>query len=55
MCPYLEALEPLTDYVALNRPDPPDLDALPPAHESSVRCDMDSLHPLRLCKAAKRS
>jgi hypothetical protein len=31
--PYLEALEHLTTYVALNRPDPPDLDALPPANE----------------------
>lgn len=31
--PYLDALEHLTNYVALNRPDPPDLDALPPANE----------------------
>lgn len=31
--PYVDALEHLTNYVALNRPDPPDLDALPPANE----------------------
>jgi beta-phosphoglucomutase-like phosphatase (HAD superfamily) len=31
--PYLDALEHLTSYVGLNRPDPPDLDALPPANE----------------------
>lgn len=31
--PYISALDHLTNYVALNRPDPPDLDALPPAHE----------------------
>jgi len=31
--PYEDALEHLTDYVALNRPDPPNLDALPPAED----------------------
>jgi len=31
--PYLEALEHLTNYVGLNRPDPPNLDALPPANQ----------------------
>ena len=31
--PYVEALEHLTNYVALNRPDPPDLDTLPPANK----------------------
>ena len=31
--PYEEALEHLVNYVALNRPDPPNLDALPPAEE----------------------
>jgi hypothetical protein len=31
--PYLDALDHLTSYVGLNRPDPPDLDALPPANE----------------------
>jgi len=29
--PYLDALAHLTDYVALNRPDPPQMDELPPA------------------------
>lgn len=29
--PYEDALEHLTDYVALNRSDPPDLETLPPA------------------------
>lgn len=29
--PYLDALEHLTDYVGLNRPDPPQMDELPPA------------------------
>ena len=29
--PYLDGLAHLTDYVAANRPDPPSLDALPPA------------------------
>jgi hypothetical protein len=31
--PYLDAFDHLTSYVGLNRPDPPDLDALPPANE----------------------
>jgi len=31
--PYLDALEHLVDYVALNRSDPPSVDALPPASE----------------------
>jgi len=31
--PYLDALEHLKNYVALNRPDPPELDALPPANK----------------------
>ena len=29
--PYLDALAHLVDYVALNRPDPPQMDELPPA------------------------
>jgi hypothetical protein len=29
--PYLDALEHLVDYVALNRPDPPNMSELPPA------------------------
>jgi len=31
--PYLDAFEHLVDYVALNRSDPPAVDALPPASE----------------------
>ena len=31
--PYLDALDHLKNYVALNRPDPPDLDALPSTNE----------------------
>ncbi|PEN13155.1 hypothetical protein CRI94_10940 [Longibacter salinarum] len=31
--PYVEALAHMTDYIALNRPDPPNLDNFPPARQ----------------------